>query len=339
MISKAILLILVIFVETCNAFQIFPVKPVSRLKLGAVGEEPDLFEYFDPLLSPHSYPNGISPNNKPTSKQSDKNGEGHDSRKKLDDDDSVPRKKDQSMFSTNDYFDPLLSPHMYPNGTPDRVIGDSSVEIPTQSAEPDSGSSSFSQPDQTSLFASGTKNSELEDSCLLENPNPDYFDPTISPHCYPNGTPDRFLDEKETVSKKRIGVLLIDHGSRNESSNERLKELARLYHSYSSDRGNNAIIVQAAHMELATPSIPEGLKALLDQQVEEIVCHPYFLSANGRHVSEDIPTIIADAIASLDISIPVVTTEPVGSMTDMMLGAIESLVQKNSNVLSDEKLG
>jgi sirohydrochlorin ferrochelatase len=67
-------------------------------------------------------------------------------------------------------------------------------------------------------------------------------------------------------------------------------------------------------------------------ETDEIICHPYFLSP-GRHVREDIPQIIGDAIASLKIEIPVITTEPLGSNTQLMLGAIHSLVRVNSQLL------
>jgi len=65
---------------------------------------------------------------------------------------------------------------------------------------------------------------------------------------------------------------------------------------------------------------------------DEIVCHPYFLSP-GRHVTEDIPQILKEAVAALDIDIPVVTTDPVGSNTQLMIGAIHSMVRETSALL------
>ena len=70
-------------------------------------------------------------------------------------------------------------------------------------------------------------------------------------------------------------------------------------------------------------------------ETDEIICHPYFLSP-GRHVREDIPEIIEEAIASLQIEIPVITTDPLGSNTQLMLGAIHSLVRENSQVLKQK---
>jgi sirohydrochlorin ferrochelatase len=61
--------------------------------------------------------------------------------------------------------------------------------------------------------------------------------------------------------------------------------------------------------------------------IDEIVCHPYFLSP-GRHVLEDIPKLVADAIATLKIQIPIVTTDPLGSNTQLMIGIMHSMVQQ-----------
>ena len=41
-------------------------------------------------------------------------------------------------------------------------------------------------------------------------------------------------------------------------------------------------------LELAEPSIPDGIQRCIDAGATEVVVVPYFLSA-GRHVSEDIP--------------------------------------------------
>lgn len=131
----------------------------------------------------------------------------------------------------------------------------------------------------------------------------------------------------------------MDHGSRNEASNARLQAMANLYQlTLDSERnennnGNTQVLVEAAHMEIAQPSIPEGLQKLLNAGVDEIVCHPYFLSP-GRHVREDIPEIVGQAIQTLNIQIPVRTTAPVGSNTQLMLGLIHASVTSTSQVLN-----
>jgi len=436
------LVISILFITTvhCDAFATvtrFSTQSSSLLLSGE--EEPDLFDYFDPLLSPHSYPNGISPDKKPDAQQmKDKNEIKYDdlilsTREKKDTiatavapdteffdpllsphmypngtpekviGDDKPNTKseilstaenatvddneesidlttdfislidlatvtssDQAVKDTIDtavapdteFFDPLLSPHMYPNGTPEKVIGDdkpntkSEILSTAENATVDDNEESIdlttdfislidlataTSSDQSVNEKEGIKDDETKNLDLIQQFR--RMTPTISPHDYPSGTPENFREDKKEKKKKQrvVGVLLIDHGSRNKASNDRLEEMARLYQGFSTKSNKNndddIVLVEAAHMEIASPSIPDGLISLIDQGVDEIVCHPYFLSAKGRHVSEDIPEILDDAISSLNITLPIVTTEPVGSSTDIMLGAIESLVKTNLKVL------
>ena len=67
--------------------------------------------------------------------------------------------------------------------------------------------------------------------------------------------------------KSRIGILLMDHGSRNPASNARLEQLATLYQMTMSDNDETDFVVEAAHMEIATPSIADGLETLLQAGV------------------------------------------------------------------------
>jgi hypothetical protein len=273
----------------------------------AKDEEPDLFDFFDPLLSPHAYPDGISPDNKPIedkipNEEREKPLFVRRTEAKVD---RLAKDEEPDLF---DYFDPLLSPHAYPDGiSPDRKpIQD---EIPNEERE-------------KPVFVRSTE----AEVCPSQ-----VFDPTLSPHAYPNGTPSAIVGDRDAVVKSvsRVGILLVDHGSRNKASNERLQQLARCYQR----NVESHVVVRACHMEIASPSIPEGLEALLKEGVEEIVCHPYFLSPDGRHVSEDIPEIVQGAIESLHIEIPVITTEPVGANMDRMIGIIQSIVEENSQLL------
>lgn len=112
----------------------------------------------------------------------------------------------------------------------------------------------------------------------------DYFDPRLSPHLYPGGIPSpstqfttssttttttiTTIIEKEVRSfpgniNRKIGILLIDHGSKRDSSNLHLESLAKAYKR--SSRCPPHYIVQAAHMEIASPSIEDGLRSLIAQ--------------------------------------------------------------------------
>ena len=50
--------------------------------------------------------------------------------------------------------------------------------------------------------------------------------------------------------------------------------------------------LSCAFLELAEPSIPDGIEACIQAGAEEVIVLPYFLSA-GRHVQEDIPREVA----------------------------------------------
>lgn len=51
--------------------------------------------------------------------------------------------------------------------------------------------------------------------------------------------------------------------------------------------------VEVAFLELAEPSIPDGLARCVARGAEEIVVFPYFLAA-GTHVAQDIPEALAE---------------------------------------------
>lgn len=281
---------------------------------------PDLFDYFDPLLSPHAYPNGVVQPGEKAKGPKVVEGELRDPlRFTLIPRDNIDPLQQKGAPIDPDFFDPTISPHAYRNGTPD-TVGVEKLAIKLQQQQKDVEMVDYSPFRLTKV--QNKKGERIDPSRITSVP--DVFDPLLSPHAYPNGTPDKLV-----VDQPKLGILLMDHGSRNQASNDRLHELAKIFQNTVASH----IIVTAAHMELASPNIPEGIKFLVEKGVDEIVCHPYFLSANGRHVSEDIPEIILGAIEALNIKIPVVITEPVGSQTDIMIKAIQKMVQEYSSIL------
>ncbi len=80
-------------------------------------------------------------------------------------------------------------------------------------------------------------------------------------------------------------LLLVAHGSRREASNEEIRRLADLLADQAGARFDS---VGCAFLEIAEPSIPDGIEAAVQAGAGEVVVLPYFLSA-GRHVAEDIP--------------------------------------------------
>lgn len=95
-------------------------------------------------------------------------------------------------------------------------------------------------------------------------------------------------------------ILLVDHGSGIEAANELLGRIAEHLRERTS-----SCVVEIAHMELASPSVAEGIAACVAAGAEEIVVHPYFLGP-GRHTTETIPALVAAAArdhAGVDIRI------------------------------------
>jgi len=83
-------------------------------------------------------------------------------------------------------------------------------------------------------------------------------------------------------------LLIVAHGSRRETSNEEVRQITR---QVSELAGDEFGLVASGFLELADPSIPDGIQHCIDAGADEVVVLPYFLSA-GRHVAEDIPAEI-----------------------------------------------
>jgi sirohydrochlorin ferrochelatase len=86
-------------------------------------------------------------------------------------------------------------------------------------------------------------------------------------------------------SKNKIALLLVAHGSRRAASNE---EVRLLTERLAGDETNDFDMVKSAFLELAEPSIADGIETCIQHGATHVVVFPYFLSA-GRHVAEDIP--------------------------------------------------
>ena len=90
----------------------------------------------------------------------------------------------------------------------------------------------------------------------------------------------------------KTAVLLIAHGSRRPEANADLAELAERVR----DRGAYSI-VEIAYLELAEPTIPQGIANCVGRHAERVLMLPYFLSA-GSHVVEDLERFRREAAAA-----------------------------------------
>lgn len=86
-------------------------------------------------------------------------------------------------------------------------------------------------------------------------------------------------------------VLVVDHGSRRKEANEMLSEVGEML------QGKTELPVYTAHMELASPSIADGVDKCVKEGATHIIVVPFFLSP-GRHSTKDIPQMTADAVAN-----------------------------------------
>lgn len=89
-------------------------------------------------------------------------------------------------------------------------------------------------------------------------------------------------------------IIIVDHGSRRDESNAMLEEVARLFHQRFSELYP---IVEAAHMELAEPSIATAYSRSVDRGASAVVVVPFFLGP-GKHWTSDIPRLAAEAAAN-----------------------------------------
>ncbi len=92
-----------------------------------------------------------------------------------------------------------------------------------------------------------------------------------------------------SAARNTAHLLVVAHGSRRAASNEEVKAIVERLRAAS---GGRFASIEAAFLELATPSIEDGLEHLAQRGARHIVVMPYFLAA-GAHVSGDIPEILA----------------------------------------------
>ena len=105
--------------------------------------------------------------------------------------------------------------------------------------------------------------------------------------------------------EEKIGLLLVDHGSRFQEANDMLVDVAAMVR-----RISGRDCVHHAHMELAEPTIQQGFETCVREGATAVVVHPYFLSP-GRHSTSDIPRMVAEAAEAFP-GVAFCVTEPLG---------------------------
>lgn len=123
-----------------------------------------------------------------------------------------------------------------------------------------------------------------------------------------------------TLSGEKVGLILVDHGSRRKDSNDKLIELVQKIETQFSE-----IIIEPAHMEFAEPTIQQAFENCVCRGAQRVICRPYFLSC-GEHVSRDIPNLLR-AVAKSYPDVKCSIARPIGlepGMVDLVAAAISS---------------
>jgi sirohydrochlorin ferrochelatase len=106
--------------------------------------------------------------------------------------------------------------------------------------------------------------------------------------------------------EEKTALIIVDHGSKVAAANEMLEGIVELIRSKAPDY----IIVEAAHMELAEPTIEQTIDKCVKAGATKVTVHPYMLSP-GRHATQDIPRLACEAVSKYE-NITLEVTEPLG---------------------------
>jgi len=82
------------------------------------------------------------------------------------------------------------------------------------------------------------------------------------------------------------GIIVFAHGSRIEAANQAVRSAAQ-----DLARSGGFALVEAAFLELGTPSLPEAADLLVERGIERLVILPYFLTP-GMHLERDLPVLV-----------------------------------------------
>ena len=117
-------------------------------------------------------------------------------------------------------------------------------------------------------------------------------------------------------------LLVVAHGSRRQASNDEVRALTERVRAESNER---FAAIECAFLELAEPSIPDGLERLIADGAAHITVLPYFLAA-GRHVIEELKH------ASVKMTTPILpaanSASPLAGKTIVITGMLEGFDRK-----------
>ena len=129
-----------------------------------------------------------------------------------------------------------------------------------------------------------------------------------------------FQDKQSLEDLKSVGVIIVDHGSRRDESNQMFELFVHTFKEHS-----QYSIVQPAHMELSEPTIETAFDACVKQGATSIIVCPYFLLP-GKHWDEDIPNLSREA-AKKHPDVKFLVSAPIG-LHPMMQDVVSSRIDR-----------
>lgn len=120
-----------------------------------------------------------------------------------------------------------------------------------------------------------------------------------------------------------VGLLVVGHGSSRREANELLLAVTDAVRARA---GVHA--VRPAFLEMAEPTIGQGLDALVADGARHVVVHPYFLYP-GNHTTQDIPSHLA-AAETRHPGVAWTLTPPLGldeRIVDLVLDRVRSALE------------
>ena len=124
------------------------------------------------------------------------------------------------------------------------------------------------------------------------------------------------------MAEKKKGLILIDHGSTVPEANQLLADIADILRKKPNCHFD---VVEYSHMELSAPTLEEAVIKCVENGVNEVVVHPYFL-VPGRHSTTDIPNMVRQ-VSEKYPNITYKITEPLGLHSNI----IDVILERSSS--------
>jgi sirohydrochlorin ferrochelatase len=120
------------------------------------------------------------------------------------------------------------------------------------------------------------------------------------------------------------GFIVFAHGSRVESANQAVRDIAAKMAASRSE------LVEAAFLELGQPDLTGAAGRLVARGASHIIVIPYFLTL-GTHMQRDLPRLAQDA-ARQNGGVEIEVTSPLGGHPALL----EALLDRASEALADK---